>query len=99
METETNETNDITPEIARKMTQEALNWDYIVQNEINLRVPDMANAGKRKCHIVIELPVSMKRISKTTQEIIKGVFVRKGWKIKDFSANDCCGAVLVDIEW
>ena len=90
---------DITPAIARNMTQEAINWDDIVQKKINDRVPERAKAGKRECRIVIELPDGMKTFTPTTQEIIKGVFVRKGWKIKDFSANDCCGAVLVDIEW
>ena len=38
MENETNETRDITPEIARDMTQEAINWDGIVQRAINDRV-------------------------------------------------------------
>lgn len=99
MKTETNETNDITPEIARKMTQEALDWDVIVQKEINDCVPDKATAGKRECRIVIEPPNGMIVFTRTTQDIIKRVFLRKGWKIKDFAVTNHYGTVLVDIGW
>lgn len=100
METETNEIKikGITPEIARNMTQEAIDWDDIVQRVIDDRVPEKAKAGKRECRIIIRLPSGMKTFTKTTQEIIRGVFVRKGWKIKDFYV-DCYGEILVDIEW
>jgi hypothetical protein len=93
------ETNDITPEIARQMTQEALDWDAIVQKEINDRVPDTAKAGKRECRIVIEPPNGMTVFTRTTQDIIKRVFLRKGWKIKDFAVVNFYGSFLVDIEW
>jgi len=98
METGTNKIKGITPDIAREMTQEALDWDGIVQRAIDDRVPEKAKAGKRECRIVIGLPSGMKTFTATTQEIIRGVFVRKGWKIKDFYV-DCYGAILVDIEW
>lgn len=99
METETNEIKGITPEIARKMTQEAINWDAVVQREINGRVPEQAKCGKRECRIVIGLPDGMRTFTATTQDIIKGVFVRKGWKIQKFCLDRYCGAILVDIEW
>lgn len=102
METETNETNeinDITPEIAREMTQEATNWDDIIQRVINECVPYKAKEGKRECRIVIGLPLGMKIFTKTSQEIIRGVFVRKGWKIQNFDVDTRIGAALVDIEW
>jgi hypothetical protein len=99
METETNEIKDITPEIARGMTQEATNWDDIIQKRINARVPDKAKSGKRECRIVIELPDGMNTFTETTQDIIKGVFVRKGWKIAYFGVDTRLRAALVDIEW
>jgi len=98
METGTNKIKGITPDIAREMTQEALDWDGIVQRAIDDRVPEKAKTGKRECRIVIGLPAGMKTFTYTTQEIIRVVFVRKGWKIKDFYV-DCYGGVLVDIEW
>ena len=99
MENETNETKDITPEIARDMTQEAINWDGIVQRAINDRVPDRATRGERECRIAIVLPEGMRTFTDTTQCIIRKVFLRKGWKIKDFSVDARIGAALVDIEW
>lgn len=99
METEPNEIKDITPEIARDMTQEAINWDGIVQRAINDRVPDKAKCGKRECRIVIRLPDGMRTFTATTQDIIKGVFVRKGWKIQNYCLDRYCDAILVDIEW
>lgn len=99
MDNATNEPRKITPEIARQMTQEAINWDDIVQKEINDRVPEKAKAGKRECRIVIELPDGMRSFTPTTQDIIKRVFVRKGWAIKNFGINPGFGAALVDIEW
>jgi hypothetical protein len=105
MENETNETReikeikDITPEIARDMTQEAINWDGIVQRAINDRVPEKAIRGQRECRIVIGLPDGMTAFTDTTQDIIKVVFVRKGWLIKDFSVDNRLGAILVDIGW
>ena len=99
MENETNEIKDITPEIARNMTQEATNWDGIVQRAINDRVPDSAVRGQRECRIVIGLPDGMTSFTDTTQDIIKVVFVRKGWKIQDFSVDARLGKILVDIEW
>ena len=100
METnEINENTNITPEIARQLTQEALDWDTIVQKEINDRVPEKAKVGKRECRIVIEPPDGMTVFTRTTQDIIKKVFVMKGWKIQDFAVANHYGAVLVDIEW
>ena len=101
MKNETDEIKDITPDIAREMTQEALDWDGIVQRAIDDRVPEKAKTGKRECRIVIGLPAGMKTFTDTTQDIIRGVFLRKGWKIKDFCADDRYryGAILVDIEW
>ena len=99
MKTEINENTDITPDIARQLTQEALDWDEIVQKEINDRVPGNAKSGKRVCRIVIEPPDGMTVFTRTTQDIIKGVFVRKGWKIQDFAVVNHYGTILVDIEW
>lgn len=99
MATETNENKDITPEIARDMTQEAINWDGIVQKAINDLVPDRATRGERECRIAIVLPEGMRTFTDTTQYIIRKVFLRKGWKIKDFSVDTRIGAILVDIEW
>lgn len=99
METGTNEIKDITPEIAREMTQEAMDWDGIVQREINGSVPEKAKTGKRECRIVIGLPKGMTQFSATTLDIIKTVFIRKGWAIKNFGVEPGLGALLVDIEW
>ena len=99
MEPEITEIQDITPEIAREMTQEAINWDDIVQKAINDRVPEKAKAGKRECRIVIGLPDGMRAFTETTQDIIKGVFARKGWAIRYFGVETRLGAALVDIEW
>ena len=98
-ETETNEIKNITPEIAREITQEASNWDDIIQRAINDRVPYKAKEGKRECRIVIELPDGMMTFTDTTKEIIKGVFVRKGWKIQNFGMDTRLRAALVDIGW
>ena len=35
----------------------------------------------------------------TTQDIIRRVFVMKGWKITEFVVDTRLGAVRVDIEW
>lgn len=99
MASETNEIKDITPEIAREMTQEAINWDGIIQRAINDNVPEKAQRGKRECRIVIGLPHGMTTFTETTQNIIKGVFVSKGWKIQNFGVEPRLGAALVDIEW
>ena len=99
MEYETNEIKDITPEIAKEMTQEASNWDDIIQMAINDRVPEKAKSGKRECRIVIELPDGMNTFTETTQDIIKGVFVRKGWKIQNFGVDTRLRAAIVDIGW
>lgn len=99
METGTNEIKYITPEIARAMTQEAIDWDGIVQKEINDRVPEQAKSGKRECRIVIRLPDGMSAFTDTTQDIIRRVFVMKGWKITEFGVDTRLGAVRVDIEW
>lgn len=69
METETNEIKDITPSIAREITQEAMDWESIVQKEINERVPEKAKCGKRECRIVIGLPKGMKQLAMSTQSV------------------------------
>ena len=99
METETNEIKDITPSIAREITQEAMDWDEIVQRQINGIVPEKAKYGKRECRIVIGLPKGMTQFSATTLDIIRSAFIRKGWAIKNFGVEPGLGAVLVDIEW
>lgn len=99
METETNESKDITPSIAREITQEAMDWESIVQKEINERVPEEAKGGERECRIVIGLPKGMTQFSATTLDIIRSVFIRKGWSIKNFGVEPGLGAVIADIEW
>lgn len=99
MEPEIIEPSDITPSIAREMTQEAMDWDDIIQRAINDRVPEKAKSGKRECRIVIELPDGMTTFTDTTQDIIKGVFVRKGWQIQKFGVDTRLRAAIVDIEW
>lgn len=99
METETNEIKDITPSIARKITQEAMDWESIIQKEINERVPEEAKGGERECRIVIGLPKGMTQFSATTLDIIRSVFIRKGWSIKNFGVEPGLGAVIADIEW
>jgi hypothetical protein len=99
METETNEIKDITPSIAREITQEAMDWESIVQKEINERVPEKAKRGERECRIVIGLPKGMKQFSATTLDIIRAAFIRKDWAIKNFGIEPGLGAIIVDIEW
>lgn len=99
MEPKIIEHSDITPSIAREMTQEAMDWDSIVQKEINERVPENAKCGERECRIVIGLPKGMKQFSATTLDIIRAAFIRKDWSIKNFGIEPGLGAVLVDIEW
>lgn len=99
METEANEIKDITPSIAREITQEAMDWESIVQKEINERVPEEAKGGERECRIVIGLPKGMTQFSATTLDIIRSVFIRKGWSINNFGVEPGLGAVIADIEW
>lgn len=99
MEPEIIEHIDITPSIAREMTQEAMDWESIVQKEINERVPEKATCGERECRIVIGLPKGMKQFSATTLDIIRAAFVRKGWAIKNFGVEPGLGSIIVDIEW
>ena len=96
---ETIEYTGITPDRAREISQEALDWDSRVQGAIDERVPDVAKCGRRNCRIVFELPEGMKAFTPATQEIIRNVFIRKGWKIANFGVESGLGAILVDIEW
>lgn len=73
---------NITPEQARKLSQEHTNWQEICQKKIDSVVPERCKLGKRKA--VINLTEFLGDATKDDLEHIRRTLENIGWEVDGF---------------
>lgn len=73
---------DITPEQARKLSQEHTNWKDVCQHHIDLVVPEACKRGKRKA--VINLTEFLGDATEDDLEHIRRTLENIGWEVEGF---------------
>ena len=73
---------NITPEQARKLSQEHTNWQEICQKKIDIVVPERCKLGKRKA--VINLTEFLSDVNKDDLEHIRRTLEYIGWEVDGF---------------
>lgn len=73
---------NITPEQARKLSQEHTNWQEVCQRHIDIAVPEACKLGKRKA--VINLTEFIDAATKDDLEHIRRTLENIGWEVEGF---------------
>lgn len=73
---------NITPEQARKLSQEHTNWQEVCQHHIDTVVPEACKQGKRKA--VINLTEFIDAATKEDLEHIRRTLENIGWEVEGF---------------
>lgn len=73
---------NITPEQARKLSQEHTNWQEVCQRHIDIAVPEACKLGKRKA--VINLTEFIDNATEDDLEHIRRTLEYIGWEVEGF---------------
>ena len=87
---------NITPEQARKLSQEHTNWQEVCQHHIDIVVPEACKLGKRKA--VINLTEFIGDATEDDLEHIRRTLEYIGWDVVGFEQLNSRN-INVHIEW